>query len=1531
MATSRRRQSAGPPGPPRRRRRPRRRRGLPRRRRPRRSPPRPVFPGQASPRPPACAADDFLAYSFQRKAPYLVWDDEGGGGGSGCARHPHLPHYQGPLRSSRPWTLRHSRRCCPWPCVLATALASGLLFGALVALCAYLSVMTSQHMHPSVRLLGAVRVLEGDVWDPNLLNSTSKEFRIKSAKYANMLEAACRKSPLLNSSLSKVTIYAFRQGSLIVLFELEVDKRHTPAVADLESEFRQTLRREAEKGPRGAFGQLKIDWNAIQMTEMSENSLIRPGSLHRRKRTQRAAALRWTTTTGKVIRSRDSDQWINQHSQDPSDYFAPHDNESSPGAAGGANSWQPYFPEQGEGGERAEGEVGEVTWENAPELSEDDDSHYDGPHDRQESNSSQQHQEGHAVAAVNEHGSVVATTRPQVVTEPVDTTEDRYLHVTEASPPTGAPRPVATSQDVFTNKHGSELTELTVGAGVVVKANGNPAQVSTKNATKATPAKPILVSSKDGQESLPPLVSVEGPNVASSTTSPPVRKPVVHTQVSGTVLSSANGETSADGSPVWPPYKPLSSSEIRVGETPSREPIEGSSEKPTQGIGQAWQIHLDDPSTHAGPGIVLNYGPRPSQTATNVGLSHDSSATKMRDKTLASGMTLSVGTGLSVHQQPSVQKNNHRKELTTPKPTTSTTEFEIGVGLFVRPPVASGSDKSQGTRVQQTTKKPEPQFIDLTAGLDGLQTNDKGQNPANPVPPGRPASQPASEPSWHPVAEPTPVIVSAPAPEIVSKPVRKPAPEYSEFEDVPPPSGPIVVHQDRNNESAFIPIAHKGTNNKTTFIPAAQQNTNNETAFIAVVHPNGNNETAFSMAGGTREGHELKNPEMNITSISIYQTVSTSSGDHSEVHSVIYSGGQNSGGLAKFISGDLPSKAGAYDSKYTPSDEKGTDFYDKGSKNGDKYGYRPPSTTASPALKVVTRVSYSVVTNAPLTKESVHENDITKHGEGNGLSGDAAADHTSTTPLAVPTTSKRDCDYLKEIKCKSGECVPHSALCDRRLDCRDGSDERNCSCKDYLKHERLQHKVCDGILDCWDLADEIHCPWCSPEMFVCPGAKQCIPQHKVCDGHHDCPYGLDEVQCVGLIDEEEEATSMSSGQGYLQLKRNGVWGKLCVDRFPRYLSNGTWSLGEIGHAACNTLSYRKVLAIRRSKDKKHEDGSRYFEMRHEDDEKSNIALMYKETDCPRKEVLHIKCSTLECGIRPLGTSLRQRIVGGHSSAPGSWPWQVALYKEGEFQCGAALVSDRWLVTAGHCFYNTLTSHWVARMGMLRRGTEMPSPFEVVASISHAVIHPEYVDKGFANDIALLKLDKPVDFSDYIRPICLPSDGETERPRHTSFCVAVGWGKLLEVGRLFPDTLQEVPLPVLTTEECRRRTLFLPLYNITENMFCAGYERGGRDACLGDSGGPLMCQKVDGRWSLVGVTSNGDGCGRPGRPGVYTKVMRYLPWIHNTMESNPAPKPPSVCKGVRCRLGRCITQEHLCDGTKDCFDGRDEEDCPIGGG
>ncbi|KAH6929036.1 hypothetical protein HPB50_022495 [Hyalomma asiaticum] len=539
MATSR-LQSARPPGPRLRRRRPSPSTGASSSSKA--SPPvvSSRLPGAALPASSACAADDFLAYSFQRKAPYLVWDDEG----SGCARHPHHPHYQGPLRSSRPWTLRHSRRCCPWPCVLAATLASALLFGALVALCAYLS--------------GVVRVVEGDVWDPNLLNSTSKEFRIKSAKYANMLEAAYRKSPQLNSSLSKVTIYAFRQGSLIVLFELEVDKRRTPAVADLESEFRETLRREVEKGPLGAFGQLKIDRNAIEMTEMPGNSLPLQGNTVDEDGTTGSSSTVDDHDRDGDHEHRDSEQWINQHSQDPSDYFAQGDNETSPDGAGDVNSWKPFFPERREEGEQAEGDAGEVTWENAPELSEDDDSHYDGQQDRQEYSSNQPHQGGHGVPSANEHGSVVVTTKPQiVVTDLEDTTEEST---------DGCHR---TSQDRFTNKHGSELTELTVGAGVVVKVNRNP--VPTKNDSKTTPLRPLLVGFKDGPEQSAPSVSVRGPNVTASGSLPSMREPAVNNKGQRQLpFSPVNSGSSGGGPPLRPPYKPLSSSEITVGEAPAK-------------------------------------------------------------------------------------------------------------------------------------------------------------------------------------------------------------------------------------------------------------------------------------------------------------------------------------------------------------------------------------------------------------------------------------------------------------------------------------------------------------------------------------------------------------------------------------------------------------------------------------------------------------------------------------------------------------------------------------------------------------------------------------------------------------------------------------------------------------------------------------------------------------------------------------------------------------------------------------------------
>lgn len=45
-----------------------------------------------------------------------------------------------------------------------------------------------------------------------------------------------------------------------------------------------------------------------------------------------------------------------------------------------------------------------------------------------------------------------------------------------------------------------------------------------------------------------------------------------------------------------------------------------------------------------------------------------------------------------------------------------------------------------------------------------------------------------------------------------------------------------------------------------------------------------------------------------------------------------------------------------------------------------------------------------------------------------------------------------------------------------------------------------------------------------------------------------------------------------------------------------------------------------------------------------------------------------------------------RVVGGGGAAAGAWPWQAALYRDGDFQCGATLIADQWLLSASHCFY-----------------------------------------------------------------------------------------------------------------------------------------------------------------------------------------------------------------------------------------------------
>ncbi|KAF5300956.1 hypothetical protein FQA39_LY10926 [Lamprigera yunnana] len=516
------------------------------------------------------------------------------------------------------------------------------------------------------------------------------------------------------------------------------------------------------------------------------------------------------------------------------------------------------------------------------------------------------------------------------------------------------------------------------------------------------------------------------------------------------------------------------------------------------------------------------------------------------------------------------------------------------------------------------------------------------------------------------------------------------------------------------------------------------------------------------------------------------------------------------------------------------------------------------------------------------------------------------------------------------IKCGDGQCLPDTTRCNQLLDCNDGTDEKDCNCADYLKSQYLLRKICDGVVDCWDFSDENLCDWCTPGQYVCSNSKFCIDRNKICDGIRHCPNGDDERHCVTVAPNIQAADEYPYySEGYLYIRNKGKWGKLCVQNNVKELGLA-WNLSDLGEVVCKSRTYQKLDFVEIT-NQSHASSTRnrqYFELSQHLINVTKGNLSFIQSPCESKEVVKLKCHALECGTRPQASNPLARIVGGGNAGLGAWPWQAALYKEGEFQCGATLLTDRWLLSAGHCFFHSLDDHWVARIGALRRGTALPSPYEQLRPITQIILHPGYVDVGFVNDISLLQMEIPVIFSDYVRPICLPTSDSVLNDNR--ICTVIGWGQLFEVGRIFPDTLQEVQVPIISTLECQKHTLFLPLYKITDDMFCAGYDRGGRDACLGDSGGPLMCSEPDGRWVLYGITSNGYGCARANRPGVYTKVVNYLTWIQlhindRNRQSNKIVK--TICHGHRCPLGECLPKSRLCNGYIECSDGSDEKNCP----
>lgn len=253
------------------------------------------------------------------------------------------------------------------------------------------------------------------------------------------------------------------------------------------------------------------------------------------------------------------------------------------------------------------------------------------------------------------------------------------------------------------------------------------------------------------------------------------------------------------------------------------------------------------------------------------------------------------------------------------------------------------------------------------------------------------------------------------------------------------------------------------------------------------------------------------------------------------------------------------------------------------------------------------------------------------------------------------------------------------------------------------------------------------------------------------------------------------------------------------------------------------------------------------------------------------------------------------IVGGQVVSPQpmftSKPFFASLRVDDEFgglHCGGTFIDDNLIVSAAHCVHGMIVKNLSVAVGEIRNLSNQTTKRR--ARIERVIIHPDYDPNTLKNDIALLVVDQSERQNlQLIQKISLNQDpsfpesiGKQLKTSGTGlpYLFAIGFGETTSYGSLPALSLQQVKLPIIPINTCRQLS---GMTEVDTSQICAGsIKSGGIDSCQGDSGGPLLTFSVGEKLpKLVGLTSYGDGCALPNKPGVYTRVSHFVPWIEKT--------------------------------------------------
>ncbi|XP_001355049.4 serine protease SP24D-like [Drosophila pseudoobscura] len=255
--------------------------------------------------------------------------------------------------------------------------------------------------------------------------------------------------------------------------------------------------------------------------------------------------------------------------------------------------------------------------------------------------------------------------------------------------------------------------------------------------------------------------------------------------------------------------------------------------------------------------------------------------------------------------------------------------------------------------------------------------------------------------------------------------------------------------------------------------------------------------------------------------------------------------------------------------------------------------------------------------------------------------------------------------------------------------------------------------------------------------------------------------------------------------------------------------------------------------------------------------------------------LTIAVAVVGCCLLPAGHSapsggIDGRIVGGEDAALGQFPHQVSLRNAGSHSCGGSILSRNYILTAAHCVTNDADENGVhtpiaASRFTIRAGTNDRFSGGVLLQVAEVIVHENYGD--FLNDIALLRLESPLFYSNNIKAIALPT---ANTPAGADIIIS-GWGRIKHQGDL-PRYLQYNTVKSISVEECGELIDFG-----VESELCLLHPAD-NGACNGDSGGPAVYND-----QVVGIAGFVYGSCGSTYPDGYARVHYFNDWIRQHLD------------------------------------------------